>query len=245
MDGSQSTEDTKVTPCSLHIFLHCQRFFLILLGISAVWSIETSVTCCFMLFCSLQWLESREELCNNIVLYLHSYMSYLSLIVIVLLKKYSPIQISSVKFNVTMGSESSVSILLIFLNILNCVTKRMCLQLNYLQHVWNVFCLVFQEFISTVETLFPYITLVLTQQTWPPLIPASVTGLSQRVALHLNTASLPKQEVSESLMGMMDRYDLIVQDTEESSAATSVSKQLAGQPRGTANTHLYVLSGQS
>lgn len=47
---------------------------------------------------------------------------------------------------------------------------------------------------------------------------------------------------------MMDRYDLIVQeDTEESAAATSVLKQLAGQRRGTANTHLYVVnvSGQS
>lgn len=139
------------------------------------------------------------------------------------------------------------TILCLCLNILNCVTKIMCLQFNYLQHVWNVFCLVFQEFISTVEMLFPYVTLVLTQQTWPPLIPASVTGLSQRVALHLNAASLPKeQEVFESLVGMMDRYDLIVQeDTEESAAATSVLKQLAGQRRGMANTHLYVLSGQS
>lgn len=93
---------------------------------------------------------------------------------------------------------------------------------------------------------FPYVTLVLTQQTWPPLIPASVTGLSQRVALHLNTASLPKEEGFQSLVGMMDRYDLIVQeDTEESTAATYVLKQLASQRRGAANTHLYVLSSQS
>lgn len=105
----------------------------------------------------------------------------------------------------------------------------------------------FQEFISTVEMLFPYVTLVLTPQTWPPLIPASATGLSQRVALHLNTASLPKEkEAFKSLMGMMDRYDLIVQeDTDESAEATSVLKQLAGQRRGMANTHLYVLSGLS
>ncbi|KAM9349996.1 protein FAM151A [Symphorus nematophorus] len=67
-------------------------------------------------------------------------------------------------------------------------------------------------FVSAVETLFPYVTVVLTEQKWPPVLPAAVTGLSQRVALHLNTASLPKeQEALNSLTEMMDRYDLVVE----------------------------------
>lgn len=100
---------------------------------------------------------------------------------------------------------------------------------------------------STVERLFPHVTLVLRQQNWPPLISATVTGLSQRLALHLNTASLPKgQEALDSLMGMMDRYDLIVEeDTKSSGGAFAAFKGLLTQRTGRENTNLYVISDQS
>lgn len=98
-----------------------------------------------------------------------------------------------------------------------------------------------------MERLFPYVTLVLTQQNWPPLIPATVAGLSQRVALHVNTASLPiGQEGLNSLKGMMDRHDLIVEeDTEKSAGAFAVLKGLMAQRTGRANTNLYVMSDRS
>lgn len=100
---------------------------------------------------------------------------------------------------------------------------------------------------STVERLFPYVTLVLTEQSWPALIPAAVTGLSQRVAIHLNTATLPKGwEAFSSLMGMMDRYDLLVEeDTKSSTRVFEVFKGLMNRSTGRANTNLYVISDQS
>lgn len=110
----------------------------------------------------------------------------------------------------------------------------------------SVLFLVFQDFITTVDSMFPYVTLVLSQQTWPPLIPPSVGGLSQRVALHLNAASLPQeQEEVQSLMDMMDRYDVIVQqDTEGGAADNSALQQLMGRHRGRTSTHLYLLPAQ-
>lgn len=110
----------------------------------------------------------------------------------------------------------------------------------------SVLFLVFQDFISTVDSMFPYVTLVLSQQTWPPLIPPSVGGLSQRVALNLNAASLSQeQEEVQSLMDMMDRYDVIVQrDTEGGAADNSVLQQLMGRHRGRTSTHLYLLPAQ-
>nr|XP_020475251.1 protein FAM151A isoform X2 [Monopterus albus] len=104
-----------------------------------------------------------------------------------------------------------------------------------------------KEFVSTVERLFPYVTLVLTEQNWLLQIPAIVTGLSQRVALHLNTMSLPKgQEELHSLMRMTDKYDLIVEeDTKNTAAVSAVLKEEMIQRAGRVNTHLYVISHQS
>ncbi len=100
----------------------------------------------------------------------------------------------------------------------------------------------FQEFVSTVERLFPYVTLALIEQNWPALIPAAVTGLSQRVALHVNTASLPKgQGALDSLMEIMDRYDLLVEVDTESSASAFFKALMTQQTRKT-NKNLYVIS---
>ncbi|KAG8013846.1 hypothetical protein GBF38_016044, partial [Nibea albiflora] len=98
-----------------------------------------------------------------------------------------------------------------------------------------------KEFISAVERLFPYVTLVLTEQN-QPLIP--VTGLSQRVALHLTTASLPKeQKALNSLTEMMDRYDLLVEeDTKSSAGSVTVFKELMTRRARRANTNLYVIN---
>ncbi|XP_030608601.1 protein FAM151A [Archocentrus centrarchus] len=97
-------------------------------------------------------------------------------------------------------------------------------------------------FVSTVESLFPYVTLVLAEQNWPPQIPAAVTDVSQRVALHLNTASLPKgQEELHSLMGMMDRYDFIIEmDTKKSAEVLTVLKALVPQCTERAKKNLYI-----
>ncbi|KAF0047493.1 hypothetical protein F2P81_001126 [Scophthalmus maximus] len=104
-----------------------------------------------------------------------------------------------------------------------------------------------KEYVSTVERLFPYVTLVLTEQNWPPQIPATVAGLSQRVALHLNTASVPsRREELHSLLGMMDRFDLIVEeDTKSRAEALSVLKGRMTKRKGRANTNLYVISDRS
>lgn len=105
----------------------------------------------------------------------------------------------------------------------------------------------FQEFVSSVERLFPYVTLVLTQQSWPPVIPATVAGLSQRVALQLNKASLPKeQKALNSLKRLMDRYDLIVEEhTEQNTDAVAVLKELMAQKTGRSDNSLYVISDHS
>ncbi|XP_035490258.2 protein FAM151A [Scophthalmus maximus] len=104
-----------------------------------------------------------------------------------------------------------------------------------------------KEYVSTVERLFPYVTLVLTEQNWPPQITATVAGLSQRVALHVNTASLPsRREELHSLLGMMDRFDLIVEeDTKSRAEALSVLKGRMTKRKGRANTNLYVISDRS
>ncbi|XP_034558844.1 protein FAM151A [Notolabrus celidotus] len=99
-----------------------------------------------------------------------------------------------------------------------------------------------KEFASKVEELFPYVTLVLQEPNWPPLIPETVTGLSQRVALRLD--SLPEgQEALRSLVELMDRYDLIVEDATKTSAAEFI-KGLLTQREGGANTNLYMIPDQ-
>ena len=121
--------------------------------------------------------------------------------------------------------------------------KTVLLFLYIVSNLYN-FSLFFQEYVSKVQQLFPYITLVLTEQNWPPQIPATVTGLSQRVALHLNTASLPKgKKELHSLLRVMDRYDLLVNvDTKSSAEAFAVLKELMSQHTERANTNLYVIS---
>ncbi|XP_053186608.1 protein FAM151A [Scomber japonicus] len=102
------------------------------------------------------------------------------------------------------------------------------------------------RFVSTVEELFPYITFVLTEQSWPPLVPLTVSGLSQRVALHLSAVSLPKRgQEHHSLVEMMERYDIIVEeDLRGVAEALTRLKVLTGR-KERANTKLYVISNQS
>lgn len=99
---------------------------------------------------------------------------------------------------------------------------------------------------SAVERLFPYVTLVLGQQAWPPVIPAAVKHLSQRVALHIKTASLPKparMESLRSLVGLLDKYDVLVEeDTVNCKRDFPVYKEITSEFAGRANTNLYVIS---
>lgn len=102
-----------------------------------------------------------------------------------------------------------------------------------------------QEFAASVERLFPYVTLVLTQHTWPPQVPAAVTALSQRVALHLSVASLPAaQQGLSSLLELMDRCDLVVEEDKKGDAG-ALAETLLRQHKGRADTKLYVVPAQS
>lgn len=105
-------------------------------------------------------------------------------------------------------------------------------------------CFVFQEFVSAVERLFPHVTLVLGQQTWPPVIPAAVEHLSQRVVLHMETASLQetnRMESLRSLVGLLDKYDVLVEeDTVNCKRDFPVYEDIVSQCAGKTNTNLYV-----
>lgn len=95
-----------------------------------------------------------------------------------------------------------------------------------------------QVFVSAVESLFPHVTLVLPKPHWPPQIPATVRAFSQRVALHLNTASLLKQQ--EAFSSLINSYDLIVESTKNS--AGTIIKRLMAHHAERADNHLYVIS---
>lgn len=107
-------------------------------------------------------------------------------------------------------------------------------------------CFIFQGFVLAVERLFPYVTLVLRQQTWPPVIPAAVKHLSQRVVLHMETAALQetkRMESLRSLVGLLDKYDVLVEeDTASCRGDFPVYKNIVSQTAGRANTNLYVKS---
>ncbi|XP_051809496.1 protein FAM151A isoform X2 [Acanthochromis polyacanthus] len=106
-----------------------------------------------------------------------------------------------------------------------------------------------EYFVSTVEKLFPYVTVVLPEQNYPPVIPAAVAGLSQRVALRLKSASLPTGQ-EEELNSLMDRYDFILEvDTKTNTEAFSVLKILMTQRTGRVSnrdhvTNLYIISDE-
>ncbi|XP_029971899.1 protein FAM151A [Salarias fasciatus] len=104
-----------------------------------------------------------------------------------------------------------------------------------------------EDFVSTVERLFPYVTLVLAEQTWPSVVPPAVSGLSQRVALHLDTAAVLGGETQRrSLTQLMDRYHFILEWKEESRAGDlAVLKALRDQHSGRDDAKLYVMSEES
>ncbi|XP_071760617.2 protein FAM151A [Centroberyx gerrardi] len=106
-----------------------------------------------------------------------------------------------------------------------------------------------QEFVSTVERLFPHVTLVLTEQNWPPQTPTTARGSSQRVALRLKAALLPSGgEELRLLMPMMDRYDLVLEEEGGKwmeRRGKEVLKALLTQRTGRTDTRLYVISDQS
>ncbi|XP_071368315.1 protein FAM151A [Centroberyx affinis] len=107
-----------------------------------------------------------------------------------------------------------------------------------------------QEFVSTVERLFPHVTLVLTEQSWPPRTPETAPGSSQRAALRLKAGLLPSGgEELRLLMPMMDRYDLVLEEEEGGGwmerRGKEVLKALLSQRTGRTDTRLYVISDQS
>ncbi|XP_041659556.1 protein FAM151A [Cheilinus undulatus] len=100
-----------------------------------------------------------------------------------------------------------------------------------------------KEFVSSVEKLFPYVTLVLQEQTWPPLVPAALTGVSQRVALHLNKGSLPRGwEELIPVMETTDRYDVVVEEDTSSGGAFKEFKRLTMKSKERSDMKLYTIS---
>lgn len=98
---------------------------------------------------------------------------------------------------------------------------------------------------SKVEEVFPYVTVVLDEQNWPSVIPAELTGLSQRVAVHLTSASLFKEAQEIPFMKEMDKYDFVVEvDTTDTPENLTVLKKLMAQETGTAKINLYMMTRQ-
>ncbi|XP_015248606.1 PREDICTED: protein FAM151A [Cyprinodon variegatus] len=100
------------------------------------------------------------------------------------------------------------------------------------------------DFVSSLEELFPYVTVVSVEQNWPPLIPAALTGLSQRVAVHLMSASLLKpQEIP--FLEQVDKYDFVVEvDPEDEAQTITILEKLMAQRAGNAKTNLYRISSR-
>lgn len=95
---------------------------------------------------------------------------------------------------------------------------------------------------SAVERSFPYVTLVLRQQSWPPVIPAAVKHLSQRVVLHTTVASLREAEGTDarsSLMGLLHTHDVLVEEDTDACTTAPVYDDMVAQ---SAAMNLYVIS---
>ncbi|KAM4623654.1 protein FAM151A [Polymixia lowei] len=102
-----------------------------------------------------------------------------------------------------------------------------------------------QQFVSTVERLFPHVTLVLTEGSWPPQITPGLRGVSQRVAVRLRAELIPRRgEELDTLLRMMDKYDFIVDDRDGCIAVLVLIERMT-QRTGSRNTRLYCMSDQS
>ncbi|KAM4557485.1 protein FAM151A [Fundulus diaphanus] len=101
------------------------------------------------------------------------------------------------------------------------------------------------EFVSTIEELFPYVTVVLVEQNWPPLIPAALKDLSQRVAVHLTSASLLKGPQGVAFLKQMDKYDFVVEvDRKDKAETSTMLKQHMAQGAGEEKKNLYMMTSQ-
>ncbi|XP_007578428.2 protein FAM151A [Poecilia formosa] len=101
------------------------------------------------------------------------------------------------------------------------------------------------DFVSTVEELFPYVTVVLAEQNWPPLIPAALTGLSQRLAVHLTSASLLKEPQGLPSLKERNQCDFVVEvDTEDTAETFRIMKKLMAQQGGKLKANLYMMTSQ-
>lgn len=98
---------------------------------------------------------------------------------------------------------------------------------------------------STVEELFPYVTVVLAEQNWPPLIPASLTGLSQRLAVHLTAVSLLKEPQELPSLKERNQCDFVVEvDMEDTAETFRIMKKLMAQQGGKSKANLYMMTSK-
>lgn len=93
-----------------------------------------------------------------------------------------------------------------------------------------------QDFVSMVDQVFPYCTIVLNE-----LLPAQrlSSRVSQRVSVHLSSSALSRAEELHTLT-QMDTVDLILETEQRSSVFNTV----IGQLRGSRRNNVYVITKQ-
>lgn len=94
-----------------------------------------------------------------------------------------------------------------------------------------------------MEEFFPYVTVVLAEQNWLPLTPAAPMGLSQRLAVHLSSASLLKEPQELPSLKERNQCDFVVEVNMEDIAETfTIMKKLMAQQGGKSN--LYMMTSK-
>lgn len=88
-----------------------------------------------------------------------------------------------------------------------------------------------------VERLFPCSTLVLTSELTP------VADFSQRLALHLTSASPPQDRELQSLLTAVDTYDILLEEEEKTTAVDSL-QTLVTQLKDRPKNNVYIISNQ-
>lgn len=91
-----------------------------------------------------------------------------------------------------------------------------------------------QDFVSTVDQVFPHCTIVLNEAL--PALSLS-TGVSQRLAVHVSSASQSSREDLQTALTEMDTFDIILE--------TESFKTLVEHKRDGTRNNVYVMSKQS
>lgn len=97
---------------------------------------------------------------------------------------------------------------------------------------------------AQVEAIFPHVTLVLRQSSWPP--PPPVGGWSLRVALRVDSALLPSNKDVGGVWSSMEGRDLVVEEgrSQGGRSREGLLKAFSTQYRESTNGRVYFLTNQ-